>query len=605
MKSLILTCALVVFATECDAFAQTETARQSVAGRVTIFARSDLNTGAVRVFDELTGAQLPTPEGLTGIRILPIDFVGRTMLMEFSESSPRYLTDVPSASRLVLPHSRGSLYRFSRIEPEGRVFGFLHIDRHGYPKAIAERLVSGKSIEFAPYLPLISVSPAGDSFLVATRHEEGGNAYEVNLEDGSMINRTQNMGPLRIARFGLGLQREWGVIATARGVLRFDRNTRLGSEFVQFGVQRPWHQGDLVFSRNGEWAMTLLGDDSDHLHVWAFGKNSAPQRISVLAESYVGAGFLPDHRSGPFMAISDDGMLCAWIDDHDASRELFMGRGPAFGVRDSERVTRPLYFHDTLDEIGQTAFFRPDRLTFLAGASDYIHIGMDRADVFEARMPTDTQTLEISNLSVSSGETEAPFVEYGTVEPDRVVWSEQEEQFLIYDGQVQESLFSLDKDGGGLRLLVSGIKDLDMLIAAPQGVLFDVRRTTPAGRVHEIFRVESLASQDPPELVRSAPVDTDFARPALRRDGWVTFVSVDTASDTEILSKVNVGSGVFESFALTSQSYGPALGYTPRGSVLFSLETPGATAYLLWPFDSSQAIALEASPETGFVLPPF
>ncbi len=578
-------------------------------GVVSIFARHDLNTGDVRAFDEMTGASLPTPAALQGIRILPIDFVGRTKLMEFHPSMPRYLTDVPSASRLVLPNSWGSLYRFSRETPAGKVYGFMHIDRDGRAHAVGERLASPRAESPDPFLPLISVSPLGDSFLVATRPGHGGNAYLVQLSDGRVIDLTSRVGPLTIKRFGLGLQEDWGVVTTTRGVLRFTRDkevdVRIDAVRVPLGPAQAWFQGDLVFSMNGDWVMTVVGTDSENSHVWAFGPETAPERISVIPQSYEGAGFLPDFRGGPFMAIADDGRLCAWIDRDDTSRELHMGRGPAFGARDSEQVTRPLYFHDTLDEIGQTAFFRPDRLTFLAGAADYIHTGMDQADVFEVRMPEDTTTLDVQNLSLSSGETEPPFVEYGTVEPDRVVWSPYEDRLLIYDGQEREALYSVDLVEGGLVQLIDRIKDLEMLIVAQQGVLFDVRRATDDGRVHEMFRVDSLIDFDVAELVRSVPVDTEFSSPALRRDGWLTFVAVDADSNTEILSKVNVGSGEFQSFALTSQSYGPAVGYTQRGSVLFSLETPGATSYMLWPFGTTQSVALEASPETGFVLPPF
>lgn len=609
MKSFTLTLAALVAPLLGTVQAQTQPVLGSDPGTVSIFVRTDLNHGDLSLFDEATGVPLSTPANLRGLRILPIDFVGRTQLMEFADGVPRYLTDVPSASRLVLPNSWGALYKFSREDEAGKVYGFLHIDRDGNPHTLAERAQSLRSGGVDPYLPLISVSPEGDSILVATRREAGGNAYEVSLADGSVIDRTLRYGPLTIQRFGLGLQREWGVVVAGRGVLRFTRDLHVSSlrqtTAILIDQDQAHYQGDVVFSRNGEWAMTLAGEDSDHLHAWAFGPQGVAERVSVQARRYFGGGFLPDFRAGPYMAISDDGLLCAFVDQGDASNELHMGRGPAFGARDSEQVTRPLYFHDYLDEIGQVGFFRPDRLTFLAGASDYIHLGMDQADVFEVRMPTVIDTLEVENLSMSSGEQYPPFIEYGSLEPDRVVWSPSEDRVLIYDGQDREGLYSVDIGEGGMELLLDGIKDLEMLIVAPQGVLFDVRRASANGRVHELYRVDSLVDFDAPSLVSSVPVDTDFVRPALRRDGWITYVTVDTDSSAEIMSKVNVGTGAFESFALTSQSYGPALGYTQRGSVLFSLETPGATSYMLWPFGGTQAIALDVSPESGFVMPPF
>jgi hypothetical protein len=337
------------------------------------------------------------------------------------------------------------------------------------------------------------------------------------------------------------------------------------------------------------------------------GKSGNPTRVSVMPNRHAGAGFLPRERSGPFMAISDDGMLCAWIVETANSRELHIGRGPASGILDAEQVTRPLYFHDTLDEIGQTTFFQPDRLTFLAGANDYVHTGMNQADVFSARMPLTSTVLEVANLSKSSEELLPPFEEYGTLEPDRVLWSDFDEHFIIYDGESRNSLFSLDSTDpdAEVEVLMDGIRKLDTLIVARQGILFDVRRTPEAGGMREMYRVGRLDQASAATLVSSVSPDTEFLHPAARRDGWVTFVAVDADQNTELLSKVNMSNGAFESFAITSQSYGPALGYTHRGSVLFSLETPGATSYMLWPFGSTQAISLQASAHTGFVLPPF
>ena len=71
----------------------------------------------------------------------------------------------------------------------------------------------------------------------------------------------------------------------------------------------------------------------------------------------------------------------------------------------------------------------------------------------------------------------------------------------------------------------------------------------------------------------------------------------------ETLSKVNIGTGVQEDFALTSDNYGPALGYTSNGSVLFSLEGTGGTVFMLWRFGCTLATPLQNSPMAGFVLP--
>lgn len=585
---------------------------QNAPGTVSIYTRTSLNEGDVRAFDEATGAPLAILPHLAGIRLHPIDFVGRTELLEFCAGRPRFIADVPSASRLVLPNAQGSLYRFSRETPDGRAYGFMHIDANGAAHSIAERIADPRSPLLDPYLPMIAVSPAGDSFLVATNMDEGGDVFEVNLVRDTVINRTERLEPLNVAAYGLGLQDDWGLIATHKRVLRFRRHFvgRLAhsqANQLHFELPTSWVQGELVYSMNGEWAMIVAGQSEDQAHVWAIQKNHAPIRVSVMPNRYAGAGFLPKERSGPFMAISDDGMRCAWMTETDVSRELHMARGPSSGSLYSEQLTRPLYFDDTLDEIGQTTFFQPDRLTFMAGARDYVHTGMNQADVFAARMPSTSGVIEVENLSKSSGETAPPFVEYGTIEPDLVLWSDTDEQFVIYDDDHNAAIFKVDPNAedGQAVLLLDEILKLDTLVITRQGVLFDVRRTAEVGGLREMYRIDDLDMPDAPELVSAVPVETEFLRPAVRRDGWVTFVAVDESLQQELLSKVNVSNGAFETFAQTSQSYGPALGYTHLGSVLFSLETPGATSYMLWPFGSTQAVALQASPNTGFVLPPF
>ena len=109
--------------------------------------------------------------------------------------------------------------------------------------------------------------------------------------------------------------------------------------------------------------------------------------------------------------------------------------------------------------------------------------------------------------------------------------------------------------------------------------------------------------EDGPELIAAAPDDTEYLRPAVRRDGWVAFVAIEPEVQTEVLSRANVGTGALENFAVTTQHYGPALGYTRLGSVVFSINAPGATSFLLWGFGCVGSLPLLVTANSGFVLP--
>lgn len=584
-------------------------------GQVSIFVRDDLNVGDVRAFDELTGFAVPVPAELQDIRLMQIDFVGRTQLNEFGIDRPRYHADVPSATRISLPRSSGSLYRYSRDEDSGaRTFGFMHIDADGQPSVVTERRGWGDGLLEDPFTSHVAVGPTGEGFLFATVPQAGGDVYEARLRgEKSVRTLTKDVPPLHVLRYGLGLSKAWGSICAEEGLLRFERKvgTQTGGqvEFVDFGDSPPvWFMGDIVLSPHGAWGATVAGQGQANSHVWGFGRTGPAKQLSVVPGAHSGAGYLPDFPFGPYMAVSADGVSASWIVEETASRELFVGRGPAVAVTDAEHVTRDLLFDDTLDEIGQTMFVEPDRLVFVAGAHDYIHIGQDRADLFSVELPDGPGELSIHNVTLSSGESQPPFIEYGTIEPDRVVWSPFEEKFLIYDGDVSDSLFVVDPYApqsaqGSLQVLLSEIRSLDMLIATQLGVLFDVRRTETGGNQRELYRVSLDELEDGPELIATAPDDTEYLRPAVRRDGWVAFVAIDPGVQTEVLSRANVGTGALENFAVTTQHYGPALGYTRLGSVVFSINAPGATSFLLWGFGCVGTLPLLVTANSGFVLP--
>src|SRR5688500_14934865 len=102
------------------------------AGGVAVFEGPPGGVGSVVVYDEQAGAPIASDPALAGVRLLSIDFPGRTELEALLPTRPRHRADVPGASRLALPNGQGSLYRFERASSAGgAVFGFLHVGRDG------------------------------------------------------------------------------------------------------------------------------------------------------------------------------------------------------------------------------------------------------------------------------------------------------------------------------------------------------------------------------------------------------------------------------------------------------------------------------------------
>ena len=563
-------------------------------GSVSLFVpQSDL-LGSIWVYDATAGNRFTSPSSLWSLRLLEIDFVGRTEFDEFTPGRPRYLADVPSASRLRLPMGNGSLYRYVASRADGVHYGFVHVDPAGRAMALADRLGSGRDGSADPWMPRVSVAPDGQSFLAATRFFAGGDLIEVSLAgDATVTDRTPEQGPFRFKKNGLGLAHDWAVAVTDQGVLRYRRipGERTMLVPLQGGFAPTWWQGDLMFSRNQRYAMTVAGIDSGRSHVWAFRHDGALVRVTEQAGNWAGAGYLPERKNGPYMAISDDGELAAWR-SNTVSRELFLARVPSHRApaRVVRQVTEPQLFDDTLDEIGLTRFLVPDRLTFAAGARDYVHGGLDRTDFFSAHLEAGTDRVLAVNLSGTSGELVPPFIEYGTLEVDRAVWISKANRILVFDGQESDSIFVVRPGGGGVRNILSGVRAFDLLMPHDEGVLLGVRRTADEGNEAQLLRVDSKL-QSTPTVVFSAGPDVDFSRPAARRDGWVAFVISDEGS--QLLARLNLASGVVDVLTVTTtSSYGPAIGFTPGGSAITSLSNAGHTSTLLVPFDGGPPVPL-------------
>jgi len=551
--------------------------------------------GDVGLFSEDTGVQVGSPARLQNVRLLPLDFVGRTDLLAFEPDRPRYRSDVTGASRLALQGGLGSLYRFERIQAgNASIFGFFLLTRGGGLHVFGEKPGTGLVGLDDPWLGRIAVSPDGRSVLAATTTSAAGDLFEFALPTGAPFLRTATLPPLDFSDSGLWLADDWGFGVSASGVVRFDRVAHTVDVMPFLGAAPSWFSGDAVMSSNREWGALTAGDGPTSAHVWAFSKQGEARRATPAPAWLSGAGFLPESLVGPFLAVSDDGALCAWRQHVGMTTEAFVGDVepvPPVPVQ----VSSDVYFVDTLDSVGGLTFFTPTRLLMAIGeVEDPVAGGIEKSDLFHVEMQSGAPVF--SNLSQTSGQVLPPFLAIPSLEPEVMHWSRDAQKLLIFDAD-SEALVAVDPAQPGVQVLLSSVKELDFVEPVGQDVLVAVRREFQP-RPRELHRLSSLLASPASIVVQGTP-DTTFLSPSPRGTAWVGMI-VDEDLLGQTMTRLNVAAGTVQSFNLPPTQLGPSIGYSPRGSQIFSIEAP--RRFVVWPFQGAPVLLLSLG-AAGHVLP--
>ena len=578
-------------------------------GLVTSFQPGATGYGDLVALDEATGLDVPLPGEFANLRFLPLDHSGRVTLFEGTLTKPRRRDDIPGANRLELQQLHGDLLRYERIDaPSGaRRFGFMNIDAAGMPRIVLERAGAGPLGDLDPFLANVGVSPEGTAILVATRQIADGDVFEIDLATGAAQNRTAGLHPQLVTPGGLALSDDWGVVVTRRGVLRFARSSGAQVEHLAYlNSPRPtWYLGDVVLSNNGQWAAIAAGASGDLAFPFVFGATGPALRVHDVPARLSAAGFAPAYDNGPYLAVSDDGALCAWRVE-GLTRELFLGRVPAPGGPPStaEHVTNDAQFIDTLDEVGQALFVRPDKLVFALGERHFV-AGVpefEGVDYFSAEAPaTSGMPLALTNLSMSSGDVTAPFLSgVPSMHPIATLWDPVAERLVLFDDGDGEAVIAVDANGG-VTTILDGVKDVDLLSATNAGFLLAVRRTNAAGGNRELHRAP-LDLSAPATMIASSSSTAGFDRLIVRRDGWVSFVET-LVGGGQRLWRLRVANGAGSTFDAPS-ALGPALAHTAGGALAFTLQSsPGTETTMLWSRTQAVPAAVDIAPGGSFVLP--
>lgn len=554
--------------------------------------------GDVRVLDPL-GVELPlSPPALQGVELLPIDFVGRTEVDLLAPDRPRLRDDVPGASRLELQGGRGSLYRFRRADAAGTAFGLFLVDTGGAPRVLFELAGAGPAGDAEPFGARIAVSPAADALLLATSLDAGGDLVEVDVATGAATLRTASLPPRAFSPAGLLLAETWGIGAHPSGVVRFPRGPLAQARDVGFPGAPPFFGGEVVLSGDGLVAATTAGADADNELVYTFTTSGDARQVSANPAPLAGAGYLPEHAFGPYLALNADGSACAWIVDWPDSREAFFSNDAAPTPTSSFQLTSDGLYLDTLDEIGVLFFSRlTDALVLAVGEIDTDPGGtIENIDLYRV----DTAQLPatgIQNLSQSSGTATPPFFTKSAIDPSLIVRVPETDDLLVLDLKTEE-LRLVTTDAVAPELLFANVQALELIESTPDDLLLSLRLTDLGGT----RRVVHLAKAQPasPSVLADLDGGAVLASGAARPDGWASFVI--STGPMEWIARVHLPTETGQLLFVMPFLFGSTISLGSGGTTTVSLAVPGFPAYLL-AWTPTGPVLLADEPSQGFVLP--
>jgi hypothetical protein len=574
-------------------------------GDVTWFLGASGGTGDVVVMSETTFAPPAPVVGLTGVRLLPFDVLGRSTLETFLPGRARLMRDVPGAGRVVLPAGAGSLYHFERAEPAlgatAKSFGFFVVDANGTARLLIERVGTGLAFDADPFLPSVAVSPDGAALLVATTVAAGGDVLDIDVTSAVAIDRTAALPPLAVAPKGLGVRDTFGAIATATAVLRFTRApSDLAVELALPGAP-TWFGGEFVFSENGAVAGTIAGTAVTSAYPFAFTQSGAAVQLAQDPAHMSSAGHLPEALGGPYFAFSGDGSVAVWRTE-GLARDAWtsnVGLVPT----PYEPVTSDAQFIDTLDEVGLAGAFTQvsaRALLLAVGERAAPEGGLEALDFYLVESPLAGGKPAITNLTRTSGVFAEPFGK-GLIDPADGAWRiPGSDRIVVLDDAGSGTRLSLlDLSNGVVAPLVPDVNELVGIASHGTDLLFSIDREIGANVFHQLVRIDALASSV--DVIASLGSSVTFDRFAVRADGWVGLV-VDDGGD-EWVARVNLVSGARELLTMIPLSFGPTLAWTNGGRLALSGGIAGLDPLFAgWGLGVPSFLA-PIAPQPGFVLP--
>ena len=590
----------------------------STVAQVSVFEPTTGDLGNVRILDETGQNPDALPAPLQGIEILPIDFVGRTNFHILDPTRPRRFDDVPGAGRLRLPGGGGSLYQYRRPDLQGGLdaYGFFLVGSDGRARPVFE--LAAAPSNSSPFLERIAVPPGGDAFLVATSPEAEGDLYEVELETGSATLRTASIPPLDFRSYGLALMEGWGVGLSETGPLRFARTPGAQGEFVTFPITRiararspfgprtpvisdggppAWFGADVVTCADQSTVAIVAGDQPALAYVWTFQVTGEAVRASTVPQHISGAGFLPDTLVGPTLAISTDGSRVAYRVQEPVSREAFVRQLEPTGTMPVIQVTADANFTDTLNDSGVISFMSADDAIILVGETDSNDpLQIDRADIY--RVAGIGGAITLANLTQTSGETTAPFLEAGDLDTgDGMFLLPDGSGLLIYEdpGGSSGLVRHVDLVTGVITEVINTLDDFGFIDRIGNDALFSTLPDNGTGG-SDVYYFPSGGS-----VTQVGSINGQFTSWATHSSGEFASL-IDMGLPGRILARIDLIQGTGQTLSLTPIDYGATVAYTPAAAIAATANNTTSAFAFTWSHPDHVKPLGTGNPNT-FVLP--
>ena len=584
----------------------------ALGAQATVFEGTPGGVGNVLVFPA-PGSAFTSPTELQGVTLLPIDAVGRTEFTKFQSGQARLKTDVPGASRLILPAGQGCLYRYRRSVSNGTEFGYFLVPPSGQARKLASFLGTGPNGTNDPINGPVGVAAQGDAFLVATTLDAGGDVHLVAL-DGSSQNVTATLAPIQVLPQGLILLPDFGAALTARGPVRFLRGqgqaalvplrpkAAAGSLGSNPGAPprapRLSYWGDgMVASADGSTIAVVAGVSAAQAHVFTLRATGDAVCVNDTPAPIQGPGF--STGSGPNLALAPDGSRAAWKTLDALGGESFSRTVPTLVTPPETQITADANFVDTLNDTGVLAFFDRNSVVLLVGEPNGAG-GIENADFYRATFPVGGGALQLSNLTNTSGDGIAPFEEKGNLETTDGIYQipgELGTVFHVPGSSGQGFVMRLDAPTGNVDVLRSGVDLLQSVERAGAGFVLGILNDQPATR--ELLYVPFDHNQGATSLGLLAP-GASFGPTTGNSLG--TYGSLVNVTGGRQLGRVQVPGGTSNYQYPTPLAYGPTLGIDPAGNLLATV-TLGATTYHFSWLASDKSAVYFAGGGPGLVLP--
>jgi hypothetical protein len=421
---------------------------------------------------------------------------------------------------LRLPAHSGSLMLLRRDAGTVR-YGWWFVGPDGRPRRLIELAGTGPQGTDNPFLPRAAGTPDGTHAMFATTLAAGGNLFVAPIATpGPVEDRTATLPPLDFRAESLLCGREFGVATHTSGAVVVPRASGAQVRRVHFQGGTPAEvSGSTVLSPRGTRAAVIAGPSDVDGHAWVFGADGVASCANDTAMLMAGAGHYPEAVNGPWLAVSDDGMRCAWRATEGVKTECYSVRLDVVSPQ-VEHLTSDANYIDTLDQIGQLGFMAFNSL--LMGVGETLPGGgFDRVDLFEVKFEANG-TISQRNLTASSGQTLPPFTLPPAIESMQIMRSAVSDRVLIYDDQGSNGQLLIVQAGiSGSTVVLDDVRELDWVRRVGDELWFSAERDFGSSRPRHIFRTDGGLTTTPTILIAGGE-DLLFESPVIGSD-WIAF----------------------------------------------------------------------------------